>query len=455
MSKKKNIFNVFLLFLLLHVIVWTLVPALSNVNLPLDTIEALAWSSNLDWGFVKHPPLSGFFVEAVYRLIGNQDWAYYLLSQLFIATSFFIIWIFSKDFFQNQTSRLISILLLEGIYFYNFTSPEFNVNVCQLPFWALSVLFVWRGIKNNKAQDWLLFGLFAALGVLSKYLFVYLLVVLAIFTFNIILKNKAYIKSLLSFIPFCLILIPHLIWLIENEFITLAYALNRTGSGDQTFIDFFFHPSIFAIKQIGILIPFLILSSFLILKSKIKFNLKDKKLIFLLFINFGPLFLMFLTSLIMGVKIRTMWMTPFYLFSGVLLIYLISESIKISKIKNFYILFLFFFILSPTIYLYVSLTETNKRTDYPGEEIARLVQSRWDKNFSNEISVIIGDEWFGGNLSYHLRSRPKWFNSLDKIKNEEIDGGVIYTGNSQILKKVCPGVYGTIKPLGICMIGKR
>ena len=193
----------------------------------------------------------------------------------------------------------------------------------------------------------------------------------------------------------------------------------------------------------------------MILKSKIKFNLKDKKLIFLLFINFGPLFLMFLTSLIMGVKIRTMWMTPFYLFSGVLLIYLISESIKISKIKNFYILFLFFFILSPTIYLYVSLTETNKRTDYPGEEIARLVQSRWDKNFSNEISVIIGDEWFGGNLSYHLRSRPKWFNSLDKIKNEEIDGGVIYTGNSQILKKVCPGVYGTIKPLGICMIGKR
>ena len=455
MSKKKNIFNVFLLFLLLHVIVWTLVPALSNVNLPLDTIEALAWSSNLQWGFLKHPPLSGFFVEVVHRLIGSQDWAYYLLSQLFIATSFFIIWIFSKDFFKNQTSRLISILLLEGIYFYNFTSPEFNVNVCQLPFWALSVLFVWRGIKNNKALDWLLFGFFAALGILSKYLFVYLLAVLAIFTFNIIIKNKAYIKSFLSFIPFFLILIPHLMWLVENKFITLTYALNRTGSGDQSFIDFFLHPSIFVIKQIGILIPFLILSSFLILKSKIKFNLKDKKLIFLLFINFGPLFLMFLTSLIMGVKIRTMWMTPFYLFFGVLLIYLISESIKISKIKNFYILFLFFFILSPTMYLYISLTETNKRTDYPGEEIARLVQSRWDKNFSNEISVIIGDEWSGGNLSYHLRSRPKWLNGLNRIKNEEIDGGVIYTGNSQILKKVCPGVYGTIKPIGICMIGTR
>ena len=33
--------------------------------------------------------------------------------------------------------------------------------------------------------------------------------------------------------------------------------------------------------------------------------------------------------------------------------------------------------------------------------------------------------------------------------------GVIYTGNPKILKKICPGVYGTIKPVGYCMIGKR
>ena len=38
---------------------------------------------------------------------------------------------------------LISVLLLEAIYFYNFTTPEFNVNVCQLPFWSFnSLLFL-------------------------------------------------------------------------------------------------------------------------------------------------------------------------------------------------------------------------------------------------------------------------------------------------------------------------
>ena len=455
MTKEKNTFNVFLLFLFLHAMAWTLIPSLSNINLPLDTIEALAWSSNLQWGFLKHPPLSGFAVEAVYRLLGNQDWAYYLLSQIFILSSFIIIWVFSKDFFKSQTSRLISILLLEGIYFYNYTSPEFNVNVCQIPFWSLSVLFLWKGIKENKLSDWILFGIFAAFGVLSKYLFIYLLIVMALFTLNFIIKNKVYLKSLISLFPFFLILLPHLIWLTENEFKTITYGLHRTGSGDPILLDHLLQPSIFIIKQILILIPFFILSFCLINKSKIKFNLKDPRLIFLLCINLGPLFLMFLTSFIMGVKIRTMWMTPFYLFFGVLIVYLISSKLQTNKLKNFFVNFLIFFILSPVTYLYISLTETNKRTDYPGKEIARLVQARWDRNFSNEINMIIGDEWYGGNLSYHLRSRPKWFNSLENVKDKKIDGGVIYTGNPQILKKVCPGIYGTIKPVGICMIGNR
>ena len=91
MIKTKNIDNIFIVFLIFHLILWTLIPALTNQNLPLDTIEALAWGSNLDWGFSKHPPLSALFVEFFYQIFGNNDWAYYLLSQLFVIFSFFII----------------------------------------------------------------------------------------------------------------------------------------------------------------------------------------------------------------------------------------------------------------------------------------------------------------------------------------------------------------------------
>ena len=60
---KKNLTNLFYIFITTHLIIWTLVPTLTNNNLPLDTIEALAWGSNLDWGFNKHPPMSAFLPE--------------------------------------------------------------------------------------------------------------------------------------------------------------------------------------------------------------------------------------------------------------------------------------------------------------------------------------------------------------------------------------------------------
>ena len=165
---------------------------------------------------------------------------------------------------------------------------------------------------------------------------------------------------------------------------------------------------------------------------------------------------MFTTSVVTGANIRTMWMTPFYLFLGTLFLMLHSKVIEFKKIKRFYFIFLFFFIFSPTMYLAVSLIDKTKRTDYPGEEIARLVQNKWDDNFTNEIKIVIGDEWAAGNLSYHLYSRPIWINDLkNNITKITDDQGVIYTGNPKILKKICPGVYGTIKPNGYCMIGRK
>ena len=151
-----------------------------------------------------------------------------------------------------------------------------------------------------------------------------------------------------------------------------------------------------------------------------------------------------------------MWLTPFYLFLGTFFIYILKKNIDFEKTKAFYSMFLFFFILSPITYLVVSIVDETKRTDYPGKEISRLVQNKWDDNFVNDIKIVVGDEWSAGNLSYHLSSRPIWINDLKNLAADiKDDQGVIYTGNPKILKEICPGVFGTIKPVGYCMIGKK
>ena len=419
---ENNIRNLFYIFLTIHLIIWTTIPTFTNQNLPLDTIEALAWGSNLDWGFNKHPPMSAFFVEIFYQIFGAQDWAYYLLSQICVIISFFVVFKFAEDFFENKAFCLLSVLLLEGIYFYNFTTPEFNVNVCLMPFWALTVLYLWKGFKDNKIIDWLLVGLFAGFGFLSKYLFIYLGLAMDVIFIYMIYKKKIDFKCLVSIIPFLIVLLPHLIWLTENNYITITYGLDRTGTGDQNFLDHIIHPLIFLGKQIGILIPFFLMFLFLKNNLKTKLNFKDNKLLFLLAINIVPIALVFLTSMIMGVKIRTMWMTTFYLFFGVLVIYIFQSQINLNKLKGFTTAFIILFILSPFAYAYVSITETDKRTDYPGRAMAQTMQSHWDKKeFNLPINVVLGNEWIAGNFSYHLKSRPVWEGNIEDYKFDEFE----------------------------------
>ena len=457
MIKNKNIPKYIYLFLFSHLLIWTLVPTFTNVNLPLDTIEALAWGSNLEWGYNKHPPFSAFAVEIFYLIFGNQDWAYYLLSQLFVVFGFFIIFKLSKEIFKDPTQAFISVLLLEGILFYNYTTPEFNVNVSQIPFWALSAYFTWRCTKDDKSIDYFFLGVALGCGFLSKYLFLYLILSIKIFFIYLIFfkKKKLKLKNLFITGPVALLIVlPHLNWLVENQFVTLLYGINRTGAVGGI-SDHIIYPLIFFFKQIFILVPILLMLFFLLNKIKPVIK-KNEKTTFLFFIFILPIILMILTSLIMGAKIRTMWMTPFYLLIGISIIEIYRKKINFRKIKKFYFSFIFLFFLSPLTYGGVSIINEYKRTDYPGKEIARLVQNKWDDNFKNDIKIVIGDEWYAGNLSYHLESRPKWIIELKEgEKDLEASAGVIYTGNPKILKKICPGVYGTIKPVGYCMIGQK
>ena len=199
-------------------------------------------------------------------------------------------------------------------------------------------------------------GVFASLGFLSKYLFIYLLLaIVLLFIYSIFIKkNKKFdFKYLISLEVFMVLLVPHIIWLTNNDYITISYGLARSGLESTSLLDHILHPLTFLVKQFGILIPFFIMSFFLIKKFKFKILFRDKKLLFLIFINLMPIGLMFLTSMITGSKIRTMWMTPFYLFIGVLIVYIFQAQINLKKLNNFILIFIILFIFSPFAYAYI------------------------------------------------------------------------------------------------------
>ena len=214
--------------------------------------------------------MSAAVVWLFYDFFGNQDWAYYFLSQIFIIISFIFVWKLSFEFLKSKFLSLLSVLLLEGIVFYNYTSPEFNVYVCQLPFRIISVYYFCKAINEKKYLNWILFGFSSGLGFLSHYLFFYLIIsIIFFYLFFEIKKNKFELGAIFASLSFLIIIFPHLNWLVVNDFVTIDYASQRSKMNDSVPKNHIINPLVFIFKQLVMILPFLFLSS-LILKLRKK-----------------------------------------------------------------------------------------------------------------------------------------------------------------------------------------
>jgi 4-amino-4-deoxy-L-arabinose transferase-like glycosyltransferase len=415
---------VFWLFVGAQILLWTLIPTLVNPNLPLDVIEGLTWGHEWQLGYHKHPPIKPWFIEAMAVLSGKGDWAQYLLSQLCIVVAFGAMWRLARDIMKPPWS-LVAVLLMTGIYYHNYTSPEFNVNVAELPFWSLTIVCVWRALKSDANWPWLLAGLFTGLGFLSKYIFMFLILALLVMlcsrrSWRAVWRTPGpYLAAGVAL----LVVTPHLVWVVDNDFITVVYGIDRVGVARKTIFDHLYYPFKFLMGQSLILIPCLIMLWTLKGPRRKPAPARDHSEIraFLLFVSLGPPILMALLSGIGGWKLRSMWGTPLFLTAGVTLVYFWQHYLAEKRLRRFMVVWMIFFLLPLVAYASVGLwgpefTGRGKRTQFPGQALADVVFTRWYARFAEPPAMIIGEFWNAGNISYHSPTRPSVFIDADPKK---------------------------------------
>src|SRR5207302_6842459 len=129
--------------------------------------EDLALGREWQLGYWKHPPLPWWAADAIYR-IARDVHAVYLLGPLAAVACMYVVWLLGRDIVGGLQS-LIAVLALEGIDFVNFSVPKFAHDQMQLPFWALTGLFLYRAFTRSSLAYWMLAGAALALCFWSKY----------------------------------------------------------------------------------------------------------------------------------------------------------------------------------------------------------------------------------------------------------------------------------------------
>src|SRR5438034_6711200 len=106
----------FLAFLALHAVVWTALPTLFFINLPLDLIEALTYGREWQLGYDKLPPLPWWLIELLHRAVG-LDIAYYALAQVAVVAAFALVWSTARPL-VGAVGALVAVLILDGLHYF-------------------------------------------------------------------------------------------------------------------------------------------------------------------------------------------------------------------------------------------------------------------------------------------------------------------------------------------------
>jgi len=116
-----------------HAVLWTLIlinlKAAQDVHM--DVAEAFAWGQKFQFGYGKHPPLSGWVAGLWFKLFPVADWATYALAMTVVGCGIVISWLTAlhvvdrrRAFLVVGDARALSNLQLQGF--------KYNPDLLQL-----------------------------------------------------------------------------------------------------------------------------------------------------------------------------------------------------------------------------------------------------------------------------------------------------------------------------------
>jgi hypothetical protein len=403
----------FAAFLALHAVVWSVLPTVLYPNLPLDLIEALTYGREWQLGYDKLPPLPWWLVEIAYRLFGH-DFAFYALAQAAVIAAFAVLWATARPL-VGPLGALIAILIVDGLHYFPYTAPKFNHDVIQLPFWALAGYAFHRALRTGWVMQWLLLGASIGLALWAKYFVAVLALPLALF---LLLDARAR-QSLRTAGPYVAVVTalvvaaPHLVWLVQNDFLPFRYADVRAAPARNVF-EYFIRPLEFAGSQLLFLLPALAIAAPLMWPpprgARPGGDAYDRRIVTVL--AFGPMATLLVLSLASGRGLVAMWGYPLWLFLGLWIVLIMGAAIERGRLGRIVMIwtFVFFaFALAFVIY-YGVLPRYDARYRavlYPGDRLGAEASARFRAVTGQSLAYVIGDVWTGGNIAHYAPERPR------------------------------------------------
>jgi Dolichyl-phosphate-mannose-protein mannosyltransferase len=417
-----------LLALAAYVLIWTVYAVISKSSQGLhdDMTELIAWSRDLQLGYLKHPPLAAYLVWIWFSVFPVAEWSYYLLAMLTPALALWIVWRLSADYLDIE-KRIAGLALLTLVPFFNFHALKFNVNTVLIPLWAATTLFFLRSYTTRSTLYAALAGLCAAACMLGKYWSVFLLAGLAVAAL-IDRRRGVYFRSAAPWITVLVGLVvlgPHLAWLVRHDFAPLSYAMSVHG--EKPFVTTAVDAFGYLAGSLGyVAVPVIIV---LVAARPSRATIADmlwpadgeRRLVAAAF--WAPLLLPFVAALASGTAIGSLWSMPAFALLPVLLLSppaLTLRPVDVRRVLGLTAaLPLVMLIVSPAIAIAVH----RKGAHLPAaqsELLAAQVERAWHGLSKEPLRYVGGDAGIAYGVIAYAGDRPRALPGLPQPSRAEL-----------------------------------
>ena len=446
--------DAFWLFVSVHVALWTLLPALAYTSPPLDVVEGYGWGHEWQLGYIKHAPLPAWLLEAAYQATGGGVWTAYLLSQLCVAATLIAVWRLSEPM-VGPMGALFAALALEGVVYFTVLTPEFNHNVLQMPLWAWASVHFHRALTRTGARYWLFLAAEVALLIYTKYSGALLILVFALIAVTTA-QGRAALKTrwpYLSALLALLLALPHLIWLIQSDFATVAYAFDQQEAA--SFAGRLFYSGKFLAAQLMDHAPLFLVAALATLSLRQPAAAREPLVVplarqsrfdrvFVAWIALAPVLIATLMALFLGIRFRTVWGAPMFAFSGLGLLLLAGETPVVRRPRACALLLIAYTLAIPVLHTagqWVTpwLDRKPHRTIWPAETIAAAFSAAWTQQTGRPLAIVAGHSWLAGLIGLYGPDRPSVMAEASAALNPWIDVAAISANGALIVWPIRDG----------------
>ena len=413
-----------------YVVLWTFygVVAKSGQDLHVDMTELVAWSREPALGYWKHPPLGAWVTMVWFAAFPATDWSYYLFAMVVIGVALSAAWHLLGRVLDDE-KRVIGIAMLMFIPFFNFHALKFNVNTILIPLWAVTILFFLRSFEHRRKTEAALAGLLAAACMLGKYWSIFLLLGLGLAALADS-RRAAYFGSSAPWITTAvgtLALVPHLIWLVADEFSPFSYALSIHGR--STFFDILRASALYLAGAAGYAAPAIVVALAATRPNSPAFGdtlapaTSDRRLVAIAF--WMPLLIPAIAAPLLGFGINSLWtMAGWVLLPVVLLSSPFVSVTRIAATRIVFIAILFPFVaLAASPLIAYAIHKNRGVTQYSAhlKLLTERVGHYWRLTTDRPLLFVGGDATLVYGTAFYLPGRPSTYPELDRRAARWID----------------------------------